>query len=64
MRTFLVLLALPLAVVALSAGTATSDDSAAIQWDHDSYASLSEAAADAKQKNRRLLIGLSGGAAC
>jgi hypothetical protein len=64
-RTILIAFLLPLVAVTLVPGSARSDDAATpIQWEHDTFAGLADAAADAKSSNRRLLIGVSGGAAC
>ena len=46
LRILLLALLVPVAVLGLSMGAATSDEAAAISWDHDSYAGLSEAAAE------------------
>lgn len=33
-----------------------------LRWEHDGYAAILDAAAEAKQKERRLLVGLAGSA--
>ena len=52
--------ALVVGSVSMTGGPAAAKAAAGISWEHEGYAAVLDAAADAKAKDRRLLLGLSG----